>query len=46
MEDDPWTHKHECLRLTYSQDERQVEAGITIIAQEARRAFAETGMQA
>ena len=46
LEDDPWTHKHECLRLTYSQDERQVEAGITIIAQEVRRAFAETGMQA
>ncbi|MDR3630025.1 MAG: valine--pyruvate transaminase [Desulfocapsaceae bacterium] len=45
LEDDPWMHKNECLRLTYSQDEAQVAAGIVIIAQEVRRAFAEAGMR-
>jgi valine--pyruvate aminotransferase len=39
LEDDPWRHKGECLRVTYSQDERQVEKGITIIAEEVRKAF-------
>ena len=36
-----WQHKNECLRVTYSQDERQVAEGITRIAEEVRRAFSE-----
>ena len=33
-----WRHKHECLRMTYSQDPETVTAGIRIIAEEVRRA--------
>ena len=33
-----WRHKHECLRMTYSQDPESVAAGIRIIAEEVRRA--------
>lgn len=36
-----WRHKHECLRVSYAQDESTVAAGIRIIAEEARRAYAE-----
>jgi valine--pyruvate aminotransferase len=43
LEEDFWRHKNECLRVTYSQDEHQVAAGITIIAEEVRRAFSEAG---
>ena len=41
LEGDAWQHKNECLRVTYSQDERQVAEGITRIAEEVRRAFSE-----
>jgi valine--pyruvate aminotransferase len=43
LEGDSWRHKDECLRVTYSQDEQQVAAGITIIAEEVRKAFSEAG---
>ena len=43
LEGDPWRHKDECLRVTYSQDEEQVTAGIAIIAEEVRKAFSEAG---
>ncbi len=33
-EDLAWRHRHECLRITYSQDEQQVAKGLSIIAQE------------
>jgi valine--pyruvate aminotransferase len=36
-----WQHRDECLRLTYSQDEASVQKGISIIAEEVKRAFAE-----
>lgn len=36
-----WRHKHECLRVSYAQDDSTVAAGIRIIAEEARRAYAE-----
>jgi valine--pyruvate aminotransferase len=39
LETDDWRHKDECLRVNYSQDEKQVAAGIAIIAQEVRKAF-------
>ena len=35
LEDD-WEHKHQCIRITYSMDERTVEKGIKIIADEIR----------
>jgi len=35
----PWPHRHECIRLTYVQDEAVVRRGIDIIADEARMIF-------
>jgi len=34
-----WQHKHECIRVTYSQSAEVVERGIAIIADEVKRAF-------
>jgi valine--pyruvate aminotransferase len=34
-----WPHKHECLRVSYAQDDATVHAGIQIIAEEVRRAY-------
>ncbi len=31
-----WRHRHECLRITYSQDDDRVAAGLRIIADEVR----------
>jgi valine--pyruvate aminotransferase len=39
LEGDTWQHKNECLRVTYSQDEKQVEKGIAIIAEEVRAVY-------
>jgi len=36
---DDWRHRTECIRVSYAQDDATVQAGIRIIAQEARRAF-------
>jgi valine--pyruvate aminotransferase len=36
LEDD-WDHAHQCLRITYSMDEKIVEEGIKIIAQELKK---------
>ncbi len=38
LEDD-WPHRHECLRINYSQPPQSVAAGVRIIAEEVRRAF-------
>lgn len=38
--DEDWAHKHECLRISYAQSEREVEYGISIVAEEVRRAYA------
>lgn len=38
---DPWAHTNECIRVTYAQDQADVERGIDIIADEVRRAFAQ-----
>ena len=37
--DDDWRHKHECIRVNYSQDEETVRKGIEIIAEEVKKAF-------
>ena len=36
---DEWDHRHECIRISYSQSAEQVEKGIAIIAEEVNRAF-------
>lgn len=35
-----WQHQHECIRVTYSQDEEQVAKGVKIIAEEVKKAYA------
>ena len=35
-----WTHKHECIRLSYVQQEQAVQRGISLIADELREIFA------
>jgi len=39
LENDPWQHKNECLRLNYSQDDAQVARGIAIIGEEVKKAY-------
>ncbi len=34
-----WRHSHECIRVTYSQDQTVVEAGLKIIAEEVKKAY-------
>jgi len=37
LEED-WPHRHECIRISYSQDAESVRGGIAIIAEEVRKA--------
>ncbi len=37
--DGEWRHSHECIRVTYSQDQTVVEAGLKIIAEEVKKAY-------
>jgi valine--pyruvate aminotransferase len=37
---EPWSHTNECLRVNYAQDHDVVSAGIQIIAEEVKRAYA------
>lgn len=37
--DDEWSHKHECLRVSYVQPELQVKQGIQIISEEVMKAY-------
>ena len=34
-----WPHRHECIRVSYVQDEEQVQRGVVIIADEVRRVY-------
>lgn len=36
---EPWRHRHECIRVTYSQDTAVVEGGLEIIAEEVKKAY-------
>lgn len=38
---EPWQHRHECIRVTYTMDEHTVREGIRIIAEEVAKAYAE-----
>jgi len=37
---DPWPHKDQCIRVSYSQDDRTFSAGIKLIAEEVKRSLA------
>jgi valine--pyruvate aminotransferase len=39
--DETWRHRHECLRMTFTMDERTVRRGIQAIGEEVRRAHEE-----
>jgi valine--pyruvate aminotransferase len=39
MESEKWNHKLQCIRLTYAQDDRVVEQGISIISKEVRSLY-------
>jgi valine--pyruvate aminotransferase len=39
--EDDWTHKDECIRVSYAQDAASVQRGIEIIAEEVGRAYGE-----
>ena len=39
IDNEHWPHRHECLRITYSQDPEKVRAGIAILADELRRLY-------
>lgn len=36
-----WTHAHECIRISYAQDEAQVKKGVEIICREVRKLYEE-----
>jgi valine--pyruvate aminotransferase len=37
---EPWSHANECIRVNYAEDPKVVSAGLQIIAEEVRRAYA------
>lgn len=39
--EEPWQHRHECIRMSYAGADDKVQAGIRIIAEEVRRAYAQ-----
>jgi len=43
LPDVDWRHRHECLRVTYSQDDEQVAEGMRVIAEEVQAVWAEQG---
>jgi len=43
LPDEDWRHRHECLRVTYSQDEADVARGLQVITEEVKRAWRDQG---
>ena len=37
--EEPWQHKHECIRMSYAADMAQVKKGVQIICEEVRRCY-------
>lgn len=37
--EESWSHQHECIRVSYAQDEASVKRGVEIIAEEVRAAY-------
>ena len=42
MEKDNWSHKDECIRVTYAQEDEVVERGLCLIASEIREIYSES----
>ena len=42
MEKDNWSHKDECIRVTYAQDDEVVERGLSLIASEIREIYSKS----
>lgn len=40
-QNDDWDHKHQCLRMNYVQNDEAMQKGITIIAEEVKKAYSE-----
>ena len=40
-QEDEWDHAHQCLRMNYVQDDEAMQKGITIIAEEVKKAYSE-----
>ncbi|ARP36859.1 valine--pyruvate transaminase [Vibrio syngnathi] len=41
-QEDEWDHAHQCLRMNYVQDDEAMQKGITIIAEEVKKAYSES----
>ena len=41
IEDEDWPHRNECIRVSYAQDEEKVKAGVKLIAEEVKLAYAQ-----
>ncbi|TWU35113.1 Valine--pyruvate aminotransferase [Novipirellula artificiosorum] len=41
LDDDPWRHRDECLRVTFTMPEQAVREGYRVIAEEVAKAYAE-----
>jgi len=39
LENDDWSHKNECIRVTYAQDDAVVHAGVKVIADEIKKLY-------
>ncbi len=39
LENDDWAHKHECIRVTYTQNDAVVHEGVKIIADEIKKIY-------
>ena len=39
LENEYWQHKHECIRVTYAQDEAVVHEGVKVIADEVKKLY-------
>ncbi|EPJ49330.1 MAG: valine-pyruvate aminotransferase [Osedax symbiont Rs2] len=37
--EEQWQHQHECIRVSYAADEKEVRRGVQIIAEEVRKAY-------
>jgi len=40
LESEYWQHKHQCIRVTYAQDDSVVHEGVKVIADEVRKIYA------
>ncbi|MBU2934401.1 valine--pyruvate transaminase [Vibrio atlanticus] len=40
-QEDEWDHAHQCLRMNYVQDDKAMQKGISIIAEEVKKAYSE-----